>query len=93
MLATSADKLRADPHRPGFVPERKALPESDQGEGDGIVITYVPGRGTIVTAKGAEKGIIEGKDFADALFSVWLGRNPVQGGPEEGASGRLKLAG
>jgi hypothetical protein len=47
-------------------------------EGDEIFMTYVPGKGTIVNAKGAEKGVIEGKDFADALFSVWLGGNPVQ---------------
>ena len=47
-------------------------------EGDEIVMTYVPGKGTVVTAKGVEKGVIEGKDFADALFSVWLGPNPVQ---------------
>jgi len=46
--------------------------------GDQIVLTYVPGKGTVVSAKGAEKGVIEGKDFADALFSVWLGPNPVQ---------------
>jgi hypothetical protein len=46
--------------------------------GDQIFLTYVPGKGTVVSAKGAEKGVIEGKDFADALFSVWLGPNPVQ---------------
>ena len=47
-------------------------------EGDEIVLTYVPGKGTSVSAKGQAKGVIEGKDFADALFSVWLGGNPVQ---------------
>ena len=47
-------------------------------EGDQIVLTYVPGKGTSVSAKGQAKGVIEGKDFADALFSVWLGQNPVQ---------------
>ena len=47
-------------------------------EGDEIAMTYVPGKGTLVTAKGVEKGVIEGKDFADALFSVWLGEKPVQ---------------
>lgn len=50
----------------------------DVVEGDQIVMTYVPGKGTVVFAKGAEKGVIEGKDFADALFSVWLGPSPVQ---------------
>jgi outer membrane PBP1 activator LpoA protein len=47
-------------------------------KGDDIVLSYVPGKGTVVTVKGAEKGVIEGKDFADALFAVWLGANPVQ---------------
>jgi hypothetical protein len=47
-------------------------------KGDQILLTYVPGRGTVVSAKGVEKGVIEGKDFADALFAVWLGANPVQ---------------
>lgn len=47
-------------------------------KGDQILLTYVPGRGTVVTAKNVEKGVIEGKDFADALFAVWLGPSPVQ---------------
>ena len=47
-------------------------------KGDDILLTYAPGKGTVVTVKGAEKGVIEGKDFADALFSVWLGARPVQ---------------
>jgi hypothetical protein len=47
-------------------------------EGDQIALTYVPKKGTVVTAKGTEKGVIEGKDFAIALFAVWLGRSPVQ---------------
>jgi hypothetical protein len=48
-------------------------------EGDLLTLTYVPGKGTVVSVKGVEKGTIEGKDFADALFGVWLGANPVQG--------------
>lgn len=50
----------------------------DVEKGDQILLTYVPGKGTVVSAKNVEKGVIEGKDFADALFSVWLGANPVQ---------------
>jgi chalcone isomerase-like protein len=50
----------------------------DVKEEDQICMTYIPGKGTVVIAKGTEKGVIEGKDFADALFSVWLGANPVQ---------------
>jgi hypothetical protein len=50
----------------------------DVREGDLIELTYVPGKGTVVAAGGRQKGVIEGKDFADVLFSVWLGENPVQ---------------
>ena len=51
---------------------------ADVVEGDQIVMTYVPGKGTSVSVKGTEKGTVEGKDFSDALFSVWLGPKPVQ---------------
>ena len=51
---------------------------SDVADGDQILMTYVPGKGTTVSLKGAEKGTVEGKDFADGLWNVWLGRDPVQ---------------
>ncbi len=51
---------------------------ADVAEGDLILMTYVPGKGTSVSIMGAERGTVEGKDFADALFAVWLGPNPVQ---------------
>ena len=51
---------------------------SDVKERDQILMTYVPGKGTSVSIRGTETGTVEGKDFADALFSVWLGANPVQ---------------
>jgi len=51
----------------------------DVRDGDRLTLTYIPAKGTIVSVKGTEKGTIEGKDFADALFAVWLGKNPVQG--------------
>ncbi len=49
---------------------------SDMKTGDRAVLTYVPGAGTKVEIKGQEMGVIEGKDFADALFSIWLGQSP-----------------
>jgi hypothetical protein len=51
---------------------------SDVNEGDEILMTYAPGKGTSVSIKGSERGTVEGKDFGDALFSVWLGPDPVQ---------------
>ena len=49
----------------------------DLKAGQVIAITYVPGRGTRIKAGAGEEIALEGKDFADALFSVWLGEHPV----------------
>ena len=49
----------------------------DVNKRDAMLITYVPGKGTTITVRGEERGTIEGKDFADALFLVWLGKDPV----------------
>ena len=46
-------------------------------KGDEIVFDYLPAVGTRVRVAGAPKGVIAGKDFADALWSIWLGREPV----------------
>lgn len=48
----------------------------DMAKGDGMVFTYTPGSGTEVAVKGESKGRIAGKEFADALFSCWIGREP-----------------
>lgn len=53
---------------------------SDLKEGQGLVLTYVPGKGTAVAVTGGKETFVEGKDFSDALFSVWLGKEPVDGG-------------
>ena len=50
-------------------------------DGQLIVFTYIPGKGTEVNIKGKVKGTIEGKEFADALFACWIGPKP---GPGEG---------
>jgi hypothetical protein len=41
-------------------------------KGNDLDFTYVPGAGTVVRGQGRQL-TIPGKDFADALFSVWLG--------------------
>jgi Chalcone isomerase-like len=50
----------------------------DVKEGDEIALTWVPDKGTVVSVLGTDRGTIEGRDFADALFAVWLGPDPVQ---------------
>lgn len=49
----------------------------DVKKDDTIVLDFVPGKGTIVTIANEEKGVIEGKDFNDALLLIWLGEKPV----------------
>ncbi len=54
---------------------------------DEMVMSYVPGKGTMVEVKGTVKGTIEGKPFADALFACWLGPEPPSEGLQEGLLG------
>lgn len=49
----------------------------DVKKGDTILLEYIPGKGTSVAVAGEMKGTIEGKDFSDAMFSIWLGKKPV----------------
>ena len=63
-----------------------ALP--DVKKGDEITLTYVPGQGTRVQSKSGQALTVEGKDFADALFSVFVGKNPVDGGLKDGLLGK-----
>lgn len=60
----------------------------DVGSGDRLSVTYVPGTGTAVEVKGAAKGTVEGKEFADAMFSCWLGPAPPSDDLKEGLLGR-----
>ncbi|MBN1290576.1 MAG: chalcone isomerase family protein [Candidatus Latescibacteria bacterium] len=56
-------------------------------KGEKMVITYRPGKGTEVTIRGKAVGIIEGKDFMEALFSIWFGPSPPSKGLKEGMLG------
>ena len=49
----------------------------DVQPGDRYALTYIPGKGTELTLNGEPKGIIEGADFAAALFAIWLGPKPI----------------
>lgn len=48
----------------------------DVKKGQTLTITYVPGKGTTIQG-GGKSYTAEGKEFADALFSVWIGKFPV----------------
>jgi hypothetical protein len=70
--------------------ERFTAAIPDLKKGDDILVTYVPGQGTSVQTKSGAATRVEGKDFADALFSVWLGKQPVDDGLRDGMMGRNK---
>lgn len=48
----------------------------DVKPGDRYALTYNPGVGTELALNGQAMGVIEGADFAAAIFSLWLGENP-----------------
>jgi hypothetical protein len=52
----------------------------DVEPGDRVSLTYIPAMGTILEINGKVKGSIEGPDFAEALFSMWLGDKPFDSG-------------
>lgn len=61
-----------------------ALPEFKKG--DRFTLTYRPGTG--VELKSSRASVtIEGADFARALFSIWLGKNPPNAGLKRGLLG------
>lgn len=39
---------------------------------------YIPGKGVVVSRNGADSSLIEGLDFKEALYGIWLGDKPVQ---------------
>lgn len=59
----------------------------DQKKGAVMLFTYVPGTGTVIHIGGKDVGAFEGKEFADALFSLWLGPVPPSGELRKGMLG------
>jgi hypothetical protein len=49
----------------------------DVSPGDRYALTYWPGQGTTLELNGEVLGRIEGADFAAAIFSIWLGPDPI----------------
>jgi hypothetical protein len=58
------------------IEKHNALYEDVQ-PGDRYSLTYVPGKGTELALNGKPKGVIEGADFAFAIYAMWLGQNPM----------------
>ena len=48
----------------------------DVKAGSSLMFTYLPGKGTTLQVGSKELGVFDGKGFADAVFSIWLGPKP-----------------
>ncbi len=49
----------------------------DLKAGDRFQLTYLPGVGTELALNGKRQGLVPGKEFAAAYFTIWLGENPM----------------
>jgi hypothetical protein len=49
----------------------------DVEPGDRYSLTYIPGKGTELALNGKAIGIIDGADFASAVYAIWLGQDPI----------------
>jgi hypothetical protein len=49
----------------------------DVKKGDRYSLTYIPGKGTELALNSKVLGVIEGADFANAYFRIWLGEDPI----------------
>jgi hypothetical protein len=59
----------------------------DVKEGSTMTFTYLPGKGTTLSAGNKELGVFEGKGFADAVFAIWLGPKPPSDDLKKGLLG------
>ena len=55
----------------------------DTVEGQTYDIAYLPGEGLVVYLDGKEKATIAGKEFKNLVFSIWLGKGPMDGNMED----------
>jgi hypothetical protein len=47
---------------------------------DRYALTYMPGSGTVLAYNSTPLGTIESAEFARAVFSIWIGANPIDKG-------------
>ena len=59
----------------------------DLKDGETMSFTYVPGKGTTLSHNGKDLLSVEGKEFADAVFLLWLGPKPPSDDLKKGLLG------
>jgi hypothetical protein len=52
----------------------------DVAPGDSYALTYLPGRGTELSLNGKPQVTIPGAQFGALMFSIWLGKEPLDAG-------------
>lgn len=92
-----AEKMRnANQEALDKLPNKAALQErfmrldglmDNVGDGDVITFSYVPGEGTTVLFNNVKKDTIEGADFMQGLFSMYIGPNPPTAALKKGLMG------
>ena len=60
----------------------------DVNKGDVFDFIYTPGQGVRIHKNGRPIATMTGLDFKQALFAIWLGRNPVQESLRESLLGK-----
>jgi hypothetical protein len=65
---------------------------SDTKSGQEYELRWVPGRGLVTTVAGQEKPAIDDKDFAAAVFGIWLGPKAIQEDIKRGLVARAAQA-
>lgn len=63
---------------------------SGMKDGDKMVVTYIPGKGTNVTIRNEDRGTIAGHDFSQVLFRIFVGPNPPNSDLKEGMLGKRR---
>ena len=75
LIAWNADELTFQRLIPKI--ELHSSMYEDVKPGNRYSLTYIPGKSTELALNGEPKGTVEGSEFAAALFSIWLGDNPI----------------
>lgn len=78
MVEVFRESLSKNPKAASFKTQMGQLEAglTDMNKGDQIKIEYVPGVGTNLYLRGSKKATLAGKDFMEAMFSIYIGSNP-----------------
>ena len=80
MIETLEENIKNNPNISSQTIEKIKTTQSwmeDYEQGDEIIFDYIPSKGTVIMVKGVQKGIIEGEDFMQAIFAIYIGENPA----------------